>query len=139
MSHSKKYRSYYSLSQIQYNYFSGAGDSRSSGGAITNYLSQKDYFGRYRYDVGFRTSQNHCKESPVVTSFSKDSSVGVTDCFSFGVADAYGKVIVGPRTAYMTSQNYIIGFMVVILCNHLLEIIHTYYIPTNSSPLLHYL
>ena len=41
----------------------------------------------------FRTSHNHCKESPVVTSFRKDSSVGATVGSSFGVTSGDGKVI----------------------------------------------
>ena len=78
INYANKYSSYYSLYYIQYNYFSGSGDVRGSGGNSTTYFSHKVYFGRYRCDVVFSTYQNHCKESLVVTSLSNDSSVGYT-------------------------------------------------------------
>ena len=52
----------------------------------------------------FRTSRKHCTESPVVTSFSKDYSVGAAVGYSFVVEDDDSKGIVCTRTTYLTSQ-----------------------------------
>ena len=56
------------------------------------------------YDVVFRTYHNHCTDSPVVTSFGKDSSVGATVGSSFVAADGDGQGILRPRTTYLIFQ-----------------------------------
>ena len=66
-------------------------------------------FSKYHY---------HCKQSPVLTSFKNYSSIGAAVGSSFAVADGDGKIIVVYGTTYLTSQKCIVGFMVVILCNH---------------------
>ena len=104
ISHSNKYRSYYLLYQIQYNYFSVSSDSGGSVVTITINFSHKVDFGRDRYYGVFRTYHNHCTESPVALSFSKDSSVVAAVGSSFDVSTGYGKGIVGPRPTQLTSQ-----------------------------------
>ena len=108
MIHLNKDRYYHSLYQIQYNYFSGDGDGRGSSGTNSTNLYHKVDFGRYRYDVMFFKYQNHYKEFPMVTSFSKYYSVSAAVGSSFVVAAGDGKIILIPRTIYLTSQKIVL-------------------------------
>ena len=93
---------------MQYNYFSGAGDGKGSCDTSTTHFSHKVDFCRYRYDAVFITSHNHCIESPVVSSFSNYYSVGAAVGSSFVVAAGDGKIILIPRTIYLTSQKIVL-------------------------------
>ena len=60
-------------------------------------------------DIGMMSGKGNIRiisqNSPVVPSFSKDSSVGHVVGSSFGVSDGYVKCIVGPRSTYLNTQN----------------------------------
>ena len=50
-----------------------------------------------------------------------------------------GKGSAGTSSTYLASQKCILGFMVVIFCSCLVDIIHSWDISNNSSPIIHHI
>ena len=90
MTHSKKYRSYYSLYLSRDDIFSVAICGRGGvGHSTTQFFTQKFYFSADIYDMVFRPLQSHRTASPMASLLSKAYSDSSTGDYSYGVTVSY--------------------------------------------------